>query len=51
MTKRAKGHTESQFKGNGPKRTSIGKSHRSRPKNKHARRNWKKDRGQNSGRR
>ena len=28
------------------KRTSIGQSVRSRPKNKHERRNWKKYRGQ-----
>ena len=29
-----------------PKRTSIGKSIRSKPKNKHKRGNWKKYRGQ-----
>ena len=29
-----------------PKRTSIGKSNQSRPKNKHKRRIWKKYRGQ-----
>jgi hypothetical protein len=29
-----------------PKRTSIGKSRRSRPKNKHKKANWKKYRGQ-----
>ena len=29
-----------------PKRTSIGKSRRSRPLNKHKRRNWKRYRGQ-----
>ena len=40
-----------QIIGNGPKRTSIGSSKRSRPKNKHKRRNWKKSRGQGSGRR
>ena len=29
-----------------PKRTSIGKSRKSRPKNKHKRANWKSYRGQ-----
>jgi len=29
-----------------PKRTSIGRSNNSRPKNKHKKRNWKKYRGQ-----
>jgi len=31
-----------------PKRTSIGKSKNSRPKNKHKKKNWKKYRGQGS---
>jgi len=31
-----------------PKRTSIGKSKNTRPKNKHKRANWKKYRGQGS---
>ena len=31
-----------------PKRTSIGKSKNSRPKNKHKKKSWKKYRGQGS---
>jgi hypothetical protein len=37
--------------GNGKKVTSIGGSKRTRPKNKNKRRNFKKSRGQGSGRR
>ena len=48
---RIKYSEENSFKGNGKKRTSIGNSPRSRPKNKHKRKNWKKSRGQGSGRR
>jgi hypothetical protein len=42
---------ETAFKGNGKKKTSIGKSKRSRPTNKHKKRNHKKYRGQGSKRR
>jgi len=44
MARKASG--ESTHIGNGKKRTSIGNSKRSKPKNKHKRKNWKKYRGQ-----
>ena len=37
---------EYKYKANTNKRTEIGGSRSSRPKNKHKRRNWKKYRGQ-----
>lgn len=52
MARKLKGYEELKFQGNGPKRTSIGKSKNSKPKNKHKRRITKdRYRGQGSKRR
>lgn len=46
MARRINSKGQVTFVGNGKKRTSIGNSKRSRPKNKHKRRSWKRSRGQ-----
>ena len=46
MARRTKNYREGSFKGNGKKRTSIGNSVRSRPKNKHKKKSHKKYKGQ-----
>ena len=51
MVRKIKAYEELKFTGNGPKRTSIGKSKLSRPKNKHKKRITKRRyRGQGSKR-
>lgn len=50
MSRRIKNHEAQKFQGNGPKRTSIGGSKRTRPKNKNKRQQYKRSRGQGSKR-